>query len=74
MKKAKVEETIKKPLWYENKIKRNSQYNKDFMKQVKIAFNTVTESDLIDYLEQQPNKSGYIKTLIIEDMQKKKND
>lgn len=74
MKKTQVEETIKKPLWYENKMKRNAQYNKDFMKQVKIAFNTVTESEIIDFLDQQPNKSGYIKRLIIEDMQKKKND
>lgn len=31
-----------------------------------------TEQDLIDWLEAQPNKSGYIKRLIREDMERQK--
>jgi hypothetical protein len=61
----------KKPVWYENKIKRNSEYNKQNMKQVKIAFNIKTEAEILQHLEQIPNKSGYIKQLIIEDIAKK---
>ena len=62
----------KKPVWYENKIKRNADYNKQNMKQFKIAFNTKTEQAIIEHLENQENKSGYLKALIIEDMEKKK--
>ena len=35
-----------------------------------LKFVKTTEQDLIDYLESQPNKSGYIKSLIRADMQR----
>lgn len=62
----------KKPVWYENKIKYNMDYNKQNIKQIKLVFNTKTEAEILQHLEQQENKSGYIKNLIILDMQKKK--
>ena len=45
------------------------KYEKATVKQYTLKFMTSTESDLIDYLEKQPNKSGYIKDLIKKDMQ-----
>ena len=62
----------KKPVWYENKIKYNIDYNKQNIKQIKLVFNTKTEAEILQHLKQQENKSGYIKNLIIIDMQKKK--
>lgn len=59
-----------KPNWYKNKIKRNADYNKSNMKYYKIAFNINADSDIIEHLEKQSNKSGYIKNLIREDMAK----
>jgi len=39
------------------------------MKKVKgFSFNTVDDKDIIDYLDEQTNQSGYIKELIRKDM------
>lgn len=38
-----------------------------------IAFMKSTEQDLLDYLETVPNKAGYIKQLIREDMKKERS-
>jgi hypothetical protein len=62
----------KKPIWYENKIKRNAEYNKNNTVRLEIKINKNTEAEILQHLEQIPNKSGYIKNLIIIDMQKKK--
>jgi hypothetical protein len=62
----------KKPIWYENKIKRNAEYNKNNTVRLEIKINKNTEAEILQHLEQIPNKSGYIKNLIIFDMQKKK--
>jgi hypothetical protein len=62
----------KKPVWYENKIKRNAEYNKNNTVRLEIKINRNTEAEILEHLEQIPNKSGYIKQLIIEDIAKKK--
>ena len=62
----------KKPVWYENKIKRNIEYEKKNVVQVLVKINKNTENEILKHLEQQPNKQGYIKQLIIEDIAKKK--
>lgn len=39
-----------------------------------VKFVKTTEADLIEHLNQQPNKSGYIKSLIRADMEKHKSE
>jgi hypothetical protein len=60
----------KKPIWYENKIKRNIEYEKKNVVKVLVKINKNTESEILKHLEQQPNKQGYIKQLILNDIQK----
>lgn len=61
-----------RPIWYENKIKRNADYEKKNVVQVLVKINRNTEAEILEHLENQENKSGYIKNLIIEDIAKKK--
>lgn len=63
----------KTPKWKENKIKYNIDYVKNNVAQITLKINKNTEAEILQHLEQQENKSGYIKSLIIEDMAKKKN-
>jgi hypothetical protein len=44
------------------------QYIKDNIRQIRLTLNQKTEQDLIDWLDQQPNKQGYLKQLIRADM------
>jgi hypothetical protein len=44
------------------------QYIKDNIRQIRLTLNQKTEQDLIDWLDQQPNKQGYLKQLIRDDM------
>ena len=60
----------KKPLWKQNKLKRDNDYNKKNILQILVKINRLTESEIIEHLEKQQNKNGYIKKLIIEDMKK----
>ena len=47
------------------------KYSKTNVKQFTIRFMTSTEHDLIEHLEKQSNKSGYIKNLIKKDIDEK---
>lgn len=58
------------PQWVLNKYKRDVEYQKKFVKQLKVKLYRNTEQDIIDYIESIPNKSGYIKELIKKDMKK----
>ncbi len=49
------------------------QYIKDNIRQIRLTLNQKTEQDLIDWLEQQPNKQGYLKQLIRSDMMQKQS-
>lgn len=42
--------------------------------QVKFKLNNRTDADILEHLDRQPNKQGYIKALIREDIEKKKPD
>ena len=46
------------------------RYNKDNTIVVNIRIVKSTEADIIEQLERQPNKSGYIKALIRADIQR----
>ena len=50
------------------------KYNKEKLKNYSFRFIINTESAMIEWLEQQSNKSGYIKDLIKKDMKKNKKD
>lgn len=45
-----------------------AKYQKNFCKQYKLNLNSKHESDLIKWLDSQPNKQGYIKQLIRDDI------
>lgn len=47
----------------------NIKYNKEHTRSVTIRFMINTESDLLNHINTQPNKSGYIKSLIKKDME-----
>ena len=49
------------------------QYIKDNIRQIRLTLNQKTEQDLIDWLDQQPNKQGYLKQLIRADMMQKQS-
>lgn len=51
--------------------KADKKYKKLKTKNFGIRFYHNTEQDLIDHLEKQPNKQGYIKKLIRDDMDKR---
>lgn len=66
--KKRSEESIKQHIAY------TDVYNKQFCKQYKIKLNTKHEPDLIEWLDNQPNKQGYIKQLIRQDMEQQSID
>lgn len=45
-----------------------NRYKKNNTKQYNVVLNLRTDRALIDHMEKQPNKQGYIKTLIKDDM------
>ncbi|MEG0323791.1 MAG: hypothetical protein RR619_07325 [Raoultibacter sp.] len=51
------------------KKRADEKYRKEKMKQVVVRFSP-RESDLYEHLEEQPNKMGYIKQLIKDDMER----
>ena len=55
-----------------NNYAAQNAYNKQNMKSFAFRFNLNTEADIIEWLEQQDNKAGYIKELIRADMAKRK--
>lgn len=48
----------------------STKYEKDNVKRYVVKLVVNTEQDIIDWLEEQDNKAGYIKRLIREDMEK----
>ena len=51
-------------------LKLQDAWDKANTKKIAIKFMVKTEKDLLDHLDKQPNKAGYIKQLIREDMKK----
>ena len=48
------------------------RYIKKVMRSVMVSFNRNTEPELVEWIEQQENKQGYIKRLVREDMERQK--
>ena len=55
----------------EKRMTPQQRYDEKYRKVVSIAFFTSTEQELLDWLDRQDNKAGYIKRLIREDMARK---
>lgn len=53
------------------KKRANAKWTKANMTRREVAFSP-NEQDILEHLDAQPNKAGYIKQLIREDMQKSK--
>ena len=45
------------------------KYNKENVKQMKLDLNRKTDADIIEHLDKQDNKQGYIKGLIRQDIE-----
>ena len=50
---------------------KSMEYHKENLKQIKFTLNRNYDQDIIDYLDSIPNKNGYLKQLIRDDMKTK---
>ena len=53
---------------------RNSAWNQSHTTLINLRFVRTTEADLLAHLNAQPNKSGYIKSLIRADMERTRGE
>lgn len=53
-----------------NYIQSINKYNKEKMKLYSVRFHKENQRDIIEHLDNQPNKAGYIARLIREDMER----
>ena len=51
-----------------------AQYEKENLRQIRLKINRKTEPELLAWIEKQDNIQGYIKRLIMEDMEKGKEN
>lgn len=51
-------------------FKRQNEWNKANVTRINVPFTHSTEQELLDWLNKQPSKAGYIKSLIRADMEK----
>ena len=51
-----------------------AQYEKENLRQIRLKINRKTEPELLEWIEKQDNIQGYIKRLIMEDMEKGKEN
>ena len=49
-----------------------AQYEKENLRQIRLKINRKTEPELLEWIEKKPNIQGYIKILILEDMEREK--
>lgn len=57
---------------YEKKLQYNNAYNRSNYRSFSIRFDQRSEKEIIDWLNAQNGPKAYIKQLILQDMQKKK--
>lgn len=62
------------PVDKQKQYERQAKWNQANTWIFNIRLMRTTEADLIEHLNQQPNKSGYIKSLIRADMEKHKSE
>lgn len=48
-----------------------ARYDAEHTQQIRLKLNTGTDADILEELNRQPNKQGYIKQLIREDIAKR---
>ena len=51
-----------------------AKYEKENLRQIRLKINRKTEPELLEWIEKQDNIQGYIKRLIMEDMEKGKEN
>lgn len=56
------------------KYARQQKYQAANMQMIAFKVNKKTEGEILDWLDAQPNKAGYIKRLIREDMERNKSE
>ena len=49
-----------------------NNYEKENLRQIRLKINRKTEPELLEWIEKQDNIQGYIKRLILEDMDREK--
>lgn len=59
-----------RPRIYDDGLTPQQRYQRAHTKNMTINFNMQTESALYDHVQSQPNKQGYIKQLVRDDMEK----
>ena len=47
-----------------------AQYEKENLRQIRLKINRKTEPELLEWIEKQENIQGYIKRLILDDMER----
>lgn len=52
----------------------NLRYQNENILQVKVGFNRNTEPDLVERVEEEPNRARYIKNLVREDVERRKRE
>lgn len=60
------------PKKIEDGLTAKQRYNAKNMKKITFEFNLKTEAHLIEQINSQPSKAGYIKRLIAEDIERNK--
>lgn len=50
----------------------NLRYQNENILQVKVGFNRNTEPELVERVEEEPNRARYIKNLVREDVERRK--
>ena len=58
----------KKPMTSNAQLAAQKRYDEKNTRQIKMKLNRVTDKEIIDWLDQQENKQGYLKRLIEKDM------
>lgn len=51
----------------------NQRYERDNLLKVSVAFNRKTEPELVERVEQEESKAGYLKRLVKEDIEREGN-
>lgn len=57
----------------EAQAKANAKYVKENQRQIMVKVNRKTEPEMLKWIEQHDNLQGYIKSLILADMEKHRN-
>lgn len=57
----------------EARVRASRKYNDTHTRQIGLVLNVITDADILEQLDRQPSKMGYIKELIREDLKARAN-